>query len=566
MPEEFDAIVVGSGITGGWAAKELTERGLRVLMLERGKPLEHGKDYVGEHKAPHELPFRGRGDRKLIESEYTYADAAQVMNEATQHFWARDGDIPYQQNESAPFTWVRTNVLGGKSLVWGRQTYRWAPMDFEANAQDGHGIDWPIRYDDLAPWYDHVESFIGVSGRAEGLPQLPDGQFLPPMDFNCVEEVAKERIEAAYSDRRMTIGRVGILTRDHQGRAACHYCGPCYRGCSTASYFSTQGSTLPAAQKTGRLEVRTNAVVEKVAYDAKKGRATGVHVIDARTNERLFFSSKLVFLCASTMGTTQILLNSSDESFPDGLANSSGALGKYLMDHTMAAGAFAIMPGFENRTTRGHRPNGIYIPRFRNLPGADERDSLGFVRGYGYQGMAIRLQGFPALAQPGFGADWKKTLTGFGPWAMFLSGFGECLPRETNRITLSGRHRDRWGIPQIDVSFDWAENELTMYEDTTREAAAMLEAAGGVYVSPLSPAPPPGGVGIHEMGTARMGRDPRTSVLGAHCQAHDVPNLFVTDGACMTSSACQNPSLTYMALTARACAFAVEQLEAGAYA
>jgi choline dehydrogenase-like flavoprotein len=566
MAVDYDAIVVGSGITGGWAAKELTERGLRVLMLERGKPLEHGAGYTGEHKAPHEFPFRGLGDRKLIAAHYSsYAEAAQVMNEATQHFWARDDEIPYQQDPEAPFTWVRTNVLGGKSLVWGRQTYRWGEADFEANARDGHGIDWPIRYEDLAPWYDHVEEFIGVSGQAEALPQLPDGRFLPPMELNCVEESAKARIEEAFPSRRMTIGRVGILTRDHQGRQACHYCGPCYRGCSTASYFSTQGSTLPAAEKTGRLEVRTNAIVEKVTYDARTRRATGVHVIDSQTNERRFFSSKLVFLCASTMGTTQILLNSRDEHAPDGLANSSGALGRYLMDHTMGAGAFAIMPGHENVITRGHRPNGIYIPRFRNLPSNDESSEVGFVRGYGYQGMAMRLQGFPALAQPGFGADWKKSLTGFGPWAMFLAGFGECLPRETNRIKLSERHRDRWGIPQIDVRFEWAENELAMYSDIGREATAMLEAAGGVHVSPLGQTPPPGGVGIHEMGTARMGRDPRTSVLGSHCQAHDVPNLFVTDGACMTSSACQNPSLTYMALTARACAYAVDQLARGVY-
>ncbi|NNK63863.1 MAG: GMC family oxidoreductase, partial [Gemmatimonadetes bacterium] len=333
-----------------------------------------------------------------------------------------------------------------------------------------------------------------------------------------------------------------------------------------ASYFSTQGSTLPAARKTGRLEVRTNAIVEKVAYDKETRRATGVHVIDSQTDERLFFSSKLVFLCASTLGSTQILLNSRSEAFPDGLANSSGALGKYLMDHTMAAGAFAVMPGYDDVITRGHRPNGIYIPRFRNLSPAEESGDMGFVRGYGYQGMAMRLQGFPALAQPGFGADWKKSLTGFGPWAMFLSGFGECLPSEANRVKLSERARDRWGIPQLDIRFEWSENELAMYRDIGQEAVAMLEAAGGVHVSPLSQTPPPGGVGIHEMGTARMGRDPRTSVLGSHCQAHDVQNLFVTDGACMTSSACQNPSLTYMALTARACAFAARQLEGGAYA
>ncbi|MBW2268595.1 MAG: GMC family oxidoreductase [Deltaproteobacteria bacterium] len=558
----YDAIVVGSGISGGWAAKELTERGLRVLMLERGRPLEHGSGYVGEHRAPWQFPFRGKGDRKLIDAHYGVSKSTASVEEGNLQFWARDEDIPYQSSSEQPFRWVRTDVFGGRSLVWGRQVYRWSDLDFEANAQDGHGVDWPIRYGDIAPWYDHVEDFIGVSGRAEGLPQLPDGRFLPPMDFNCVEAAAKQRIEAAFPERRMTIGRVAVLTREHRGRAPCHYCLLCQRGCSTASYFSTQGSTLPAAQQTGRLEVRTRAIVEKLAYDAKTRRVTGVHVIDADSNERHFFGAKLVFLCASTLGSTQILLNSRSEHAPNGLANSSGVLGHHLMDHTFGTGAVAVMPGFESTGYKGHRPNGTYIPRFRNV---DEPHGE-FTRGYGYQGMAIRFGWGAALSQPGFGAEWKQTLTSPGPWLMLLAGFGECLPNPVNRARLSETHRDRWGIPQLDIHMQWSDNERAMCKDMQAEAIAMLKAAGGVNIIPLGGTPGPGGDAIHEMGTARMGRNPRTSVLNGFNQAHDVANLFVTDGSAMTSSACQNPSITYMALTARACEYAVKELESGALA
>ena len=558
----YDAIVVGSGITGGWAAKELTERGLRVLMLERGKPLEHGSGYASEHKPTWQFPFRGKGDRKLIDAHYGLSKSTIAVDEGNLQFWARDEDIPYQSSSEQPFNWVRTDVLGGRSLVWGRQVYRWSDLDFEANAKDGHGVDWPIRYNDIAPWYEHVEDFIGVSGRAEGLPQLPDGKFLPPMDFNCVEAAVKQRVESAFPERRMTIGRVAVLTRDHQGRKACHYCGPCHRGCSTASYFSTQGSTLPAAQKTGRLEVRTRAIVEKVAYDPQTRRATGVHLIDADSKQRHFVGAKLVFLCASTLGSTQILLNSRSEHSPNGLANSSGALGRYLMDHTIGSGASAVMPGFDGSYYRGHRPNGIYIPRFRNI----DTQHGAFVRGYGYQGMAIRLGWGGALNQPGFGAEWKQALTSPGPWLMFLVGFGECLPNQRNRAKLSDTERDRWGVPQLDIHMEWSDNERAMCKDMQAEAVAMLKAAGGVNVVSLGGVPGPGGDAIHEMGTARMGRDPRSSVLNGFNQAHDVPNLFVTDGSAMTSSACQNPSITYMALTARACEYAVKELESGALA
>ena len=427
---------------------------------------------------------------------------------------------------------------------------------------EGHGVDWPIRYRDIEPWYDHVEEFIGVSGRPEGLTHLPDGNFLPPMEFNCVEAAVKERIESKFSDRIMTIGRAAVLTEDHKGRAACHYCGPCERGCSTGSYFSTQSSTLPAAMKTGRLEVQTDSIVERVEYDPRARRATGVHVIDAVSNERRFVAAKLIFLCASTLGTAQILLNSRTEQTPNGLANSSGVVGRYLMDHTFAQGAIAIMPGFEDAGSIGHRPNGTYIPRFRNVDSAHD----GFVRGYGYQGGASRLGWGMMMNQTGFGSAWKNALTRPGPWMMMLAGFGECLPNEVNRARLSETHKDRWGIPQLDIHLEWSDNERAMCKDMTAQAIAMLEAAGGVEVMPLGGEPTPGGMAIHEMGTARMGRDPRTSVLNAHNQAHDVPNLFVTDGSAMTSSACQNPSLTYMALTARACAYAVKELRGGGLA
>jgi choline dehydrogenase-like flavoprotein len=553
----WDAIVVGSGITGGWAAKELCERGLRVLMIERGRDVEHGRDYVTEHVPPWEFPFRGRGNPKLIREEYPIQSLAPGFGETSMHFFVNDALHPYEQAEGGEFAWIRGYQVGGRSLTWGRQCYRWSDLDFEANAADGHGVDWPIRYRDVEPWYDHVEAFAGISGRAEGLPQLPDGVFLPPMDFHCVEEHVKQRVEAAFPERRMTIGRTAVLTRNHNGRAACHYCGPCHRGCSTGSYFSTQSSTLPAAQATGRLELLTDTIVERVDYDATRGRAAGVRVVDAGTKERRELRARLVFLCASTIPTTQLLLNSRSEHAPQGLGNSSGVLGHYLMDHTLGMAALAMFPGFEDRASRGNRPNGIYIPRFRNVAGPH----ADFVRGYGYQGGAMQLGSLGALAAPGFGAEWKQALTRPGTWSFFLGGFGECLPYESNRVELADR-LDEWGIPQVKVHFAWGDNERAMREDVIEQAVAMLEAAGGVNVIP-GQGFGVGGEAIHEMGTARMGRDPRSSVLNEHNQAHDVPNLFVTDGACMTSSACQNPSLTYMALTARAADYAAGELERG---
>ncbi len=557
--QDSDAIVVGSGITGGFAAKELCERGLRVLMLERGKPIEHGVDYTGEHVPAWELPFRGLGNRRLLETDYGVQRGQSEFEEANLAFWANDREEPYVSDPEGPFRWIRTSCVGGRSLVWGRQVYRWSDLDFEANARDGHGVDWPIRYRDLEPWYRHVERFIGVCGQAEGLPQLPDGEFLPPMQLNCVERAARQRIRAAFPGRVLTIGRAAILTQPHLGRGACHYCGPCWRGCSAGAYFSTQSSTLPAARATGRLELRPYTQVERLHYEPRSGRVGGVDVLDTRTGARSRLRARVVFLCASTLGTTQILLHSRSESFPDGLANRSGVVGRYLMDHVNWPSAIGVVPGFEAQYVSGHRPNGIYIARFRNLSEPDAP----FLRGYGYQGVGVRPSWERAGHLPGFGRELKRALREPGPWVLYLGGFGECLPYRENRVSLDPERRDRWGVPLLRIRFRWGQNEIAMAADMAEQAAAMLRAAGCANVSAANQ-PVPGGSAIHEMGTARMGRDPRSSALNAHNQCHDVPNLFVTDGACMASSACQNPSLTYMALTARAAAFAAGELQRGA--
>jgi choline dehydrogenase-like flavoprotein len=552
----YDAIVVGSGISGGWAAKELAEKGLKTLVLERGRFVEHGKDYISEHMPDYELPYRGWGDRKLYEKEYPIQRECYAFGEATRHFFVNDSRNVYKFDEDKPFWWIRGYHLGGRSLMWARQTYRWSDLDFEANARDGYGVDWPIRYADIAPWYDYVEEFAGISGQAEGYPQIPDGKFLPPMELNCVERAVRERLEQKFTDRRMTIGRCAVLTRDHNGRYACHYCGPCHRGCSTGSYFSSLSATLPAAVKTGNLTIRPFSIAHSVMYDETLDRATGVRVVDAETKEVLEFKSKLVFLCASCLGSTHILLNSKTPRFPDGLANSSGALGHYLMDHVMRSGAYGFMPGFEGETYSGNRPNGTYIPRFVNV--TDEHPD--FLRGYAFQGGAFRLGWDRGTMTPGLGADLKRSLRDPGPWMMTVSGFGECLPRYENHVDLDPDEVDEWGIPVLRVHCEWGENEWALKRDAAITGAEMLDAAGCVEVGTFERDSPPG-LTIHEMGTVRMGKDPKTSVLNGWNQAHDVPNLFVTDGASMASTACQNPSITYMALTARACDYAVGELK-----
>ncbi|MDX1546834.1 MAG: GMC family oxidoreductase [Rhodothermales bacterium] len=557
--DEFDAIVVGSGITGGYAAKELCEKGLKVLVLERGRPLEHGRDYITEHTKSWEMEHRGRGFPERYARDFPVQSRTYAFGEATEHFFHKDADSPYI--EEKPFTWIRGGRVGGRSLLWGRQCYRWGAMDFEANEKEGIGTPWPIGYDDLAPWYDYVESFVGISGQAEGVAACPDGQFLPPMAMNRVERVVKEGIERAFPERVMTIGRCAVLTQPHNGRAACHYCGPCQRGCSPGAYFSSLSATLPAAEATGNLTLRANSVVHSVIYDEEADRATGVRVIDAETLEPAEFYGRLIFLCASTLGSTHILLHSTSPRFPDGLANSSGALGHYLMDHHFQLGARGTMEGHEDRYYVGNRPNGIYIPRFRNVSRQTEQPD--FVRGYGYQGSAGRPSWWRPLR--GFGADFKHALRQPGPWEMTLTAFGEMLPRYENQVSLDPDRTDKYGIPLLRIACDFGDNEFAMRQDMVQQAVDMLEAAGCTDVRPYDNFSEDGygaepGLGIHEMGTARMGRDPRESVLNGYNQAHDVPNLFVTDGACMASSACQNPSITYMALTARAADFAVREL------
>jgi len=558
---DFDAIVVGSGITGGWAAKELTERGLKVLVLERGSDIQHGRDYKGEHMAPWDIPFRGKPLRELYEDEYPVQSRCYAFNETTRHYWNNDKQNPYIQTPDKPFMWHRADVVGGRSLIWGRQSYRWSEQDFLANKQDGHGVDWPIRYEDLEPWYRHVENFIGVSGQAEGLSALPDSEFLPAMELNIVEKKAKACIEEVFPERTYTIGRTAILTEPKEGRGTCHYCGPCERGCSVGAYFSTQSSTLPAAKKTGNLTLLPDCVVHSLEYSEQEQRISGVRVIDANSKEKKTYSAKIVFLCASTVASAQILLNSKSAAFPDGLANRSGVVGHYLMDHALGPGAIGIIPGYEEYVEYGNRPTGGYVPRFRNVDSQDKDTE--FLRGYGYQ-VYIGRGGWKSMYDktPGFGESLKTQLRRPGPWSMFMLGYSECLPQYGNAISLDERKLDRFGIPMVKIDFSFGSNEDAMISDMSKQAAAMIKATGGVEVTERTERGLPGEA-IHEMGTVRMGRDPATSALNAYNQAHDVPNLFVTDGSCMTSSSCVNPSLTYMAITARAVDIAVGLLQEG---
>jgi len=554
----YDAIVIGSGITGGWAAKELTEKGLETLVLEAGRPIDPTKDYA-EHVPVWKQLFRGMGDRKRLAKDQPIQSKCYACDEPAAKFFVNDTENPYTTPADKPFRWIRGRQVGGRSIMWGRQSYRWSDLDFEANDRDGVAVDWPIRYQDIASWYDYVEEFAGISGRAEGLPQLPDGKFLPPMDFTCVEAMARDVIAKTFGGERcLTIGRAAVLTEAHKGRNPCHYCGPCHRGCITRSYFSSVNATLPAAQATGKLTLRPYSVVHSLDFDAKTRRVSAVRVIDGQSRETMEFRAKLIFLCASALESTRILLNSKSAEFPNGLANSSGELGHNLMDHCMDSGASGIIPGFEDRRPLGHRPNGIYIPRFRNV----KSKHLNFLRGYGFQGGAGRQGWGRGIEMPGFGAEFKKAISAPGPWEFGMGGFGECLPRQENFVELDPEKKDAWGVPALRIHCAWSDNERALLKDMGITAAEMLAACGAKNIETFNDDSPPGFT-IHEMGTARMGRDPRTSVLNAHNQAHDAANLFVTDGACMTSSSCVNPSLTYMALTARACDYAVQQMKRG---
>ena len=495
----------------------------------------------------------------MYADEYPVQSTSYAFGEATRHFFVNDKQNPYQTEK--PFNWIRTDVVGGRSLVWGRQTYRWSQQDFAANQRDGHGIPWPIGYDDIAPWYSYVEKFIGVSGEKLGLDELPDSEFLPPMGMHKIEETIRGRLKRKAPDVNLTIGRTAVLTQNHNGRAACHYCGPCHRGCSTGSYFSSQSATLPAATATGNMTLRPNSVVEKLVLDSETGKVSEVRVIDSQTGERLRFRSRLVFLCASTVGSTQLLLNSASEAFPNGLANRSGALGRYLMNHVHGVASMGIFLDDMDSYWYGNRPNGTYIPRFRNLPG--QEDQSDFVRGYGIQGNVVRMNWKVNYHRKGFGASLKDSLRKPDPWVWAMAVFAECLPDKRNHLYLHPNKRDRFGIPQVVFDAQWRENEYKLWEDAVGQSDRIMRAAGAVLNLKQHQIDSPVGGAVHEMGTARMGNDPAEAVLNAHNQAHDVPNLFVTDGACMTSASCVNPSLTYMALTARACDYAVKQMQAG---
>ena len=550
----YDAIVVGSGISGGWAAKELTEKGLKVLLLERGRNIEHIKDYVNALHAPWQVPHRGRTPLSFQTSHpATYTE--RIFTESNSDWWAKDTDSPYLQQK--PFHWFRGYQVGGRSLMWGRLSLRLSDLDFEANVRDGIAVDWPIRYADLAPWYDHVERFAGISGSKENLPYLPDGQFQPPMELNVVEKHAAARIKDAFNDtRRLIIGRTANLTLPLSNRVNCQYRNKCWLGCPFGAYFSTQSSTLPAAVATGNLTLRPFSIATRVLYDKDAKRARGVEILDAVTNQTCQFTAPIVFLCASSFNSTWLLMNSATDVWPGGLGSSSGELGHNVMDHHMRAGASGQMEGFVERTTYGRRPTGYYIPRFRNT-GADRRD---YLRSFGYEGGADRADWRRGVAELGVGADFKDALCQPGEWSMGMIGFGEVLPYHENRIALDRSVKDKWGLPVLAINAEIRENERKMREDMMTDAAEMLEAAGVKDVRKEDKGYTLGRA-LHEMGTARMGRDPKTSVLNAHSQVWDAPNVFVTDGSGMTSSASVNPSLTYMALTARAADYAVAELK-----
>jgi choline dehydrogenase-like flavoprotein len=549
----YDAIVVGSGISGGWAAKELAEKGLRVLLLERGRNVEHVKDYVNATKAPWQYPHRG-GHTYAMEEMYPVLKRDYPLNEKNLDFWVNDRESPY--TEVKRFDWYRGYQVGGRSLMWGRQSYRLSDFDFTANAKEGVAIDWPIRYADLTGWYDHVERHAGISGSRDGLPQLPDGQFQPAMPLNCAEEMVAGKLAKAFGGRRHIIpGRTANATQALEGRAPCQYRNACWLGCPYGAYFSTQSSTLPAAAKTGRLTLKPWSIVSEVLYDRDRKRASGVRVLDAISNQTTDYSAKVVFLCASTLNTTWLLMRSATDVWPGGMGSSSGELGHNLMDHHFRCGAQGSIEGMDDKYYYGRRPTGFYIPRYRNLFG-DKRD---YLRGFGYQGSASRDGWSRAVSELGVGGAFKDAMALPGQWSIGGTAFGEMLPNHANQISLDQSKKDKWGLPVLKIDCATGENERLMRKDMIADMADMLEQTGVKNVTTYDNEYFPG-MGIHEMGTARMGRDPKTSVVNAHNQVWDAPNVFVTDGACMTSTACQNPSLTYMALTARAADFAVNEL------
>jgi len=552
MPDKntYDAIIVGSGISGGWAAKELCEKGLKVLVLERGRNVEHAKDYITTSTPVWE--FKHRGNLTQQEKQNNFIQSRHFSyREDNKHFYINDQENRY--DETKRFDWIRGDIVGGRSLLWGRACYRWSDLDFESNLRDGHGVDWPIRYKDIAPWYDYVESFIGVSGNNDGIPHLPDGNFQPPFEMNVVEKFFKQQVESKIKDRHVIIGRTANLTQPVKGRGQCLARNQCHRGCPWGAYFSTNASTMPAAYATGNLTVRPHSLVNKVIYDEQKQKATGIEIIDTETKQTEEFFARIIFLNASTVATAFILLNSTSNRFPIGLGNSSDQVGRNLMDHHKGLSFVADVDGFEDKYYSGFRPLPLFIPRFRNI----KDRSPEFIRGYHMGGNAYRVTTQP---EGMIGAELKESLSVPGPWQMSMNAYGECLPYPDNRITLDRNKKDNWGRPVINFDCEFKDNEKAMHEDMKVAGQEMLEAAGFKNIRISGSISFPGNAN-HEMGTVRMGHDPKTSVLNKWNQMHEVPNVFVTDGSCMVSSACQNPSINYMALTARACDYAVGEMK-----
>lgn len=561
--ELYDAIVIGSGISGGWAAKELCESGLKTLVLERGRMVKHIEDYPTMNMDPWDFENRGEVSPEDAAKQVKQARSGYAHKAPSKHWFVNDLEHPY--DEVKRFDWIRGYHVGGRSITWGRQALRWSNLDFEANKKDGHGVDWPIRYKDLAPWYSKVEKFIGVSGEKMNLPHLPDSEFTPPIEMNCVEKDFREKVEKTYDNRYVFMGRFAHITGDKkfEGRSKCLYRNRCIRGCPFGGYFSSLSSTLPAAEKTGNMVLKPNSIVKKIIYDEVSKLALGVEVIDTITKKKTFFKSKIVFSCASTVGSTVILLNSTSKRFPKGLGNDSGELGHNLMDHPFRAGATATVEGFDDKYYKGRNPGSFHVPRFKNLGDSKTKDS-NFYRGYSFQGTASRSNWRRGIAELSYGEELKEELLKPGDWTIGLGGFGECLPYHDNKMTLNYKKLNKWGEPMVTFDAEYKENEKAIVEDMQVEAEKMLKAAGYKNVQKFK-RPSYVGTTIHEMGTARMGRDPKTSVLGKYNQVHTVRNVFVTDGACMTSSAYQNPSLTYMALTARAVDYAVKQFKLNRY-
>jgi choline dehydrogenase-like flavoprotein len=559
----FDAIVVGTGISGGWAAKELTESGLKTLVLERGRMVDH-PNYPTATKDPWEFPNGDRPTQEDLQRQGVQNRTGYTVRQSSKHWFVNDLENPYTEKEGKRFDWMRGYHVGGRSIMWGRQSYRWSELDFEANLKDGIAIDWPVRYKDIEPWYDYVETFAGISGQAENLPQLPDSKFLAPMELNCVEKELKKAMQDKFG-RLLTIGRVAHITsplthNKSQQRGSCQYRNLCIRGCPYGGYFSSNSSTLPAAAATGNMTLRPNSIVHELIYDEKAGKATGVKVLDAETGEQMEFYARIIFLCASTMGSTFILLNSVSSRFPNGFGNESDQLGRNIMDHHLGVGASGEMDGFDDSYYTGRRANGIYIPRYRNI-GKDKRD---YLRGFGYQGGGSRQGWSRMVAELSLGAKLKEEVATPGKWTIGIGGFGEVLPDPTNRVTINREKKDKHGLPTLLFDTEFKANDFSMRKDMANDAAEMLDAAGAQNVRSFdNPSSHGLGLGIHEMGTARMGKDPKTSVLNRFNQVHACKNVFVTDGSFMTSAACVNPSLTYMAFTARAANYAVSELKKG---